>query len=202
MSWWMTSRYLINDKCNFTRITNNKLIEIKYAFDIKYDIKYKLDIPIFINTNYIAYWSFNHIYTMTNYPKGSTSLWPIVDRQKLCTDTKQQKMRYSLLIVVYVIFAEYLKFLARYTAAVRHVVPCVSFIKASRSVSRALLDPNSNPGLEVERFDLTLTRSHWTMLLLSNCCCYSIKHVELWIAFFFSIFHLFFFSFSFFPWID
>lgn len=50
----MTSRYLINDKCNFTRITNKK-IEIKYAFDIKYDIKYKLDIPIFINTNYIAY---------------------------------------------------------------------------------------------------------------------------------------------------
>lgn len=39
----MTSRYLINNKCNFTRIMNKK-IEIKYAFDIKYNIKYKLDI--------------------------------------------------------------------------------------------------------------------------------------------------------------
>lgn len=86
---------------------------------------------------------------------------------------------YSLSSWLYIIFAVYLEFLARCTAAVRHVVPCVSFIKASRSVSRALLDPNSNPGLEVERFDLTLTRSHWTMLLLSNCCCYSIKRVEL-----------------------
>ena len=152
----MTSRYLINNKCNFTRIMNKK-IEIKYAFDIKYNIKYKLDI-----TNLYSLLMIQSYLYHDELSERFNQL--VTDRQKLYTDRKQR--RNTLSSSLYVIFAVYLKFLARCTAAVRHVVPCVSFIKASRSVSRALLDPNSNPGLEVERFDLTLTRSHWTMLLL------------------------------------